>query len=262
MPLPTSLTDLSLSEGSNYPLGTEPPAVLDNVQRQHAVFLAQLRDGVQVPLATAKTTLVDADIFPINDSAASNLIKKITWSNIKAALVGVFQPVGSYAASGANADITSLTALTAGGLPDNSVLTADIAALQVTGAKIAASTITADKLSGAQSGSAPVFGVRAWARFDGTLTGTNAPVAGGNVTSVTRNSLGNYTLNFTTAMASTNYTVSITQGLGTAYGTDDANLAHRIVTGGFATGSCNIAITNPAGTAYFDGKTVSVLVIG
>lgn len=40
------------------------------------------------------------------------------------------------AASGANSDITSLTALTAGGLPDNSVLTADIAALAVTPAKL------------------------------------------------------------------------------------------------------------------------------
>ncbi len=113
------------------------------------------------------------------------------------------------AASGANSDITSLTALTAGGLPDNSVLTADIAALQVTGAKIAAATITPDKLSGAQSGSAPIYGARAWCVFDGTLTGTNAPTAGGNVTSVTRVGTGDYTVNFTTAMSSANYAVTL-----------------------------------------------------
>lgn len=64
-------------------------------------------------------------------------------------------------------------------------------------------------LSG-QTGSAPVFGARAWCVFDGTLTGTNAPLAGGNVTSVTRNGAGDYTVNFTTAMPDTNYSVSVT----------------------------------------------------
>lgn len=34
--------------------------------------------------ATAKTTPVDADTMPINDSAASNALKKVTWANIKA----------------------------------------------------------------------------------------------------------------------------------------------------------------------------------
>lgn len=34
--------------------------------------------------ATAKTTPVDADTMPINDSAASNVLKKVTWANIKA----------------------------------------------------------------------------------------------------------------------------------------------------------------------------------
>jgi hypothetical protein len=46
---------------------------------------------------------------------------------------------------------------------------------------------------------------RAWCIFNGTLTGTNAPTAGGNVTSVTRNSAGNYTVNFTTTMTDANF---------------------------------------------------------
>jgi hypothetical protein len=50
------------------------------------------------------------------------------------------------------------------------------------------------------SGTAPLYGCRAWCVFDGTLTGTNAPTAGGNVTSVTRNGAGDYTINFTAAM--------------------------------------------------------------
>lgn len=99
----------------------------------------------------------------------------------------------TYAKSGANSDITSLTALTAGGLPDNSVLTADIADAQ----------ITAAKLDGAQSGSAPIFGARSWGNFNGT--GTIAIRAGGNFLSVTDNGTGLYRVNFTTAMADANY---------------------------------------------------------
>lgn len=62
------------------------------------------------------------------------------------------------------------------------------------------------------SGSAPIFGCRAWCNFDGTLTGTNAPRAGGNVTSVTRNGTGDYTITFTTAMPDANYAVQVTVG--------------------------------------------------
>jgi hypothetical protein len=77
-------------------------------------------------------------------------------------------------------------------------------------ADVTDAAITAAKLSGAQTGSAPVYGCRAWAIFDGTLTGTNAPTSGGNVTSITRNSTGNYTVNISTALPSANYAVLIT----------------------------------------------------
>ena len=61
----------------------------------------------------------------------------------------------------------------------------------------------------ATQGSAPVFGARAWCVFNGTLTGTNAPISGSNVTSVTRNAVGDYTVNFTAAMPDANYCVSL-----------------------------------------------------
>ena len=40
--------------------------------------------------ASAKTTLVDADTVPLNDSADSNKLKKITWANVKTVLANVF----------------------------------------------------------------------------------------------------------------------------------------------------------------------------
>jgi hypothetical protein len=86
-------------------------------------------------------------------------------------------------------------------------------------ARIADGAITASKLDGAQTGSAPIYGCRAWVNFDGTrdttgsvsLTNTNRLIRGsGNVSSVSRSGVGIYTINFTTAMGGANYCVTAT----------------------------------------------------
>jgi hypothetical protein len=53
---------------------------------------------------------------------------------------------------------------------------------------------------------------KAWAYFNGTTTGTNAPIKGYNVTSVTRTGIGTYTVNFTNALADGNYSLTGTCG--------------------------------------------------
>jgi hypothetical protein len=53
---------------------------------------------------------------------------------------------------------------------------------------------------------ATAYGCRAWVNFDGT--GTVAIRASGNVSSITDNGTGDYTVNFTTAMPDANYSVS------------------------------------------------------
>jgi hypothetical protein len=53
------------------------------------------------------------------------------------------------------------------------------------------------------AGTAPVYACRAWVNFNGT--GTVAIRASGNVSSITDNGVGDYTINFTTAMQDTNY---------------------------------------------------------
>ena len=93
----------------------------------------------------------------------------------------------------------TITGLSAGGLPDSSITTADIAN----------AAITAAKLDGAQSGSAPIYAARAWVNFNGT--GTVAIRASGNVTSITDRGTGEYTINFTSAMSDANYS---TVGIG------------------------------------------------
>ena len=56
------------------------------------------------------------------------------------------------------------------------------------------------------SGTAPIYMCRAWVNFNGT--GTVAIRASGNVSSITDNGTGNYTVNFTTAMSDANYSVT------------------------------------------------------
>lgn len=55
------------------------------------------------------------------------------------------------------------------------------------------------------TGSAPIYACRAWVNFNGT--GTVAIRASGNVSSITDNGAGDYTINFTTAMPDANYAV-------------------------------------------------------
>lgn len=56
------------------------------------------------------------------------------------------------------------------------------------------------------TGAAPMYACRAWVGFDGT--GTPAIRASGNVSSITDNGVGDYTLNFATPMSNANYSIS------------------------------------------------------
>ena len=94
----------------------------------------------------------------------------------------------------------TVTGISAGGLPDDCITTAEIAAAAVTTAKL---------------GSSEASGLaKAWVNFNGT--GTVAIRASFNVSSITDNGTGDYTVNFTTALADANYCVSVNGKLSTA----------------------------------------------
>ena len=74
----------------------------------------------------------------------------------------------------------------------------------VSGSKTFSSPVTFGAASmPVPSGTAPVYAARAWANFDGT--GTVTIRASGNVSSITDNGTGDYTVNFTTALQDANY---------------------------------------------------------
>lgn len=109
---------------------------------------------------------------------------------------------------------------------------------------------------------ATAYGCRAWVNFNGT--GAVAIRASGNVTSITDNGTGDYTVNFTTAMPDANYSYVVSGGTpGTAFvvttantsggnGTESAptSSAFRFNVG-YATGSGNVTDTKYTNVAVF-----------
>lgn len=97
-------------------------------------------------------------------------------TNLGAAASGTLASSGitGAAASGANADITSLLGLTAGGLPDSSVLTADIANAAVTPAKLSQPHTMGTAVATTSGTSIDFTGIPSWAkRITVSLTGVS-----------------------------------------------------------------------------------------
>lgn len=101
---------------------------------------------------------------------------------------------------------------------------------------------------------ATAYGCRAWVNFNGT--GTVAIRASGNVTSITDNGVGNYTVNFTNAMPDTNY-IAVISG-------DGQSSVNMTVGGGrtFSTGSLTIDIgsTGTSGAIPSDRSVICVAI--
>ena len=129
----------------------------------------------------------------------------------------------------------------------------------VGGGAIADGSITAPKLSGAQTGSAPIYGCRAWVNFDGS--GAPSIRASGNVSSITDNGVGDYTINFTTAMPDANYAM-----VGSSYGLqDDSHGVQPQSASAFTASSVRVNVLTDEGTVNggvpFDSPLISVIIL-
>ena len=98
-----------------------------------------------------------------------------------------------------------LTGSTAGSAPQISTLGSDTNIdLTLTPKGTGATVANGDfKMNSGYGSAATAYGCRAWGNFNGT--GTVAIRASGNVSSITDNGTGDYTVNFTTAMPDANY---------------------------------------------------------
>jgi len=109
------------------------------------------------------------------------------------------------------------------------------------------------------SGSAPLYGCRAWVNFNGA---NGAIRAGGNVSSVTRNGVGDYTVNFTTAMPDINFAVAGSAGSDELLTPDDGRLFSEFGMAGRTVSSCRVStaiVSNSIDTTVLrDSSVVSV----
>jgi hypothetical protein len=102
------------------------------------------------------------------------------------------------------------------------------------------------------TGSAPIFACRAWVNFNGT--GTVAIRGSGNVSSITDDGTGLYTVNFATAMPDANYAAVVTGG-------NDAGTASQFATlaGVPAAGSVQVGY-HLTGTGAADAEFMNVTI--
>jgi len=140
------------------------------------------------------TQIVDADITgPITGAGkVANSATTATSANTASAIVAR-DASGNFSAGTITANLTgnASTATTANAIADGVVSTT---------AKIANGVVTAAKLGTNEQRQI----CKAWVNFNGT--GTPAIRSSYNVSSVTKNGTGDYTVNFATAMADANYT--------------------------------------------------------
>lgn len=123
--------------------------------------------------------------------------------------------------------------------------------MQVSGSPISGTTgsFSGDMSFNSGYGSAAVaYGCRAWVNFNGT--GTVAIRASGNVSSITDNGTGNYTVNFTTAMPDGNYACLAMSNL--SGGTN----GYVRMTVAPTTSAANFECLNNTASAYIDPQQV------
>jgi len=125
-------------------------------------------------------------------------------------------------------------------------------------------TLTTPNIDSAQiatvSGTAPIYMCRAWVNFNGT--GTVAIRGSGNVSSITDNGTGDYTVNFTTAMPDANYSFSLSVQRTSTGSQTNQNIVPTINdgSGNVASSSLRVRSYGSAGNTSFDVDIFTVAI--
>jgi hypothetical protein len=208
-----------------------------------------IADNAVTTIKIADDAVTTAKIADSNVTTANIADKAITNAKLRDS-AGLSVVGRSANSTGQVADIVAST--------NNAVLVRDGTSLEfslIQESNIANGEITAPKLSGAQTGTAPIFGIRAWVSFAGA--GADGPAAieqAGNVSGVTKNADGNYTITFTTALPTDNYAV-----MGSSSETS-GTVGTAVVFGTRTTTSCEIIVASGASLIAKNRVTVAFIV--
>lgn len=196
-------------------------------------------------MGAVDTTYTFTATDTITSAKMNNIIDQTTMTGD--AILGTTLEVASgklkIRAQGITSNELSSGSVTSNAIADGTIVNADISAsaaidpsklgtgaitatATVTTTNIVNASVTAPKLSGAQTGTAPIYGARAFGTV--TSTGTALEASKGNVSGVSRTGVGAYTVTFTTPMISTSYVV-LTTSLGGADSTWVISVGSRTV---------------------------------
>ena len=159
-------------------------------------------DGTNWVAAADNNTTYSAMSQAEANTGTATSSRVITAAVLKSA-IQTHAPVQTSVAGNASTATTLQTARTIGGVSFDGSANINLPGVNTEGNQnTTGNAATATKLS-TTSGAAPSYSARAWVNFNGT--GTVAIRSSGNVSSITDNGVGNYTINFTTSMPDANY---------------------------------------------------------
>jgi parallel beta-helix repeat protein len=128
MPVPASINDLSPTESSNSPAGTETPRSADNYLRAHASFIAQLRDE-------------KADETDLAGTGGAGLVGTVDGQTVEQRLSGSITTVGSTLQAAVTAAAgKTLTVIGSHTITANTVLPSGITIIGAPGSEVVTST--------------------------------------------------------------------------------------------------------------------------
>jgi hypothetical protein len=212
---------------------------------------------------TQATTLAGGDEFIIEQSG---LTKRVAASVVRGGLIDADIDAAAAIAFSKLAALDDANLLVGNGsnVATKVAVTGDVTISNAGVTAIGSAKVTAPMLTGAQTGSAPIYGCRAWVNFDGT-TVTNVggedrcTIRGsGNIAKVVRNGTGDFTIYYTTALPDANYAVTVTSGT-----TAGANLQRTALDStNRTTGQVRILCSSSSTDAAVNPEHVNAIVVG
>ena len=232
------------------------PPPIGNTTPNTGAFTTLTASGA-VTFTGTGATKVNAGTTAERPTPSNGMIRYNTTTSLLEAYIG-----SAWTNVGSVLSVATGTGLTGGPITGTGTIAIDSTVATLTGTQtLTNKTLTTPNIDSAQfatvSGTAPIYPCRAWVNFNGS--GTVAINANGNVSSITDNGTGDYTVNFTTAMPDANYSVS-----GMAKSSDTAGTrmaAMQLIADATATSTSFVRVTVQAdNTTTRDGNPVSVAI--